>query len=37
MKTHVFLIEDELEELPKEDPELALKVLRLVMKNDRPN
>lgn len=34
-ETHVFLIEDELEELSKEDPELAVKALRLVMKNDR--
>lgn len=34
-ETHVILIEDELETLSKEDPELAVKALRLVMKKDR--
>lgn len=33
-ETHVILIEGELETLSKEDPELAVKALRLVMKND---
>ena len=33
-EVHVFLIENELAALSEEDPELAIKVLRLVMKND---
>ena len=33
-EVHVFLIENELAALSEEDPELAIKALRLVMKND---